>query len=325
MKKETRLLFLAIAISFFLCFVIVLIDPYVSDQVLLADSGASHYYWKLPTRNNMVMLLVWSLFFIHLFGNYFLIRKRQKNAARGFVKENYYLAIFNLVMIILHYVESIVYYDGLAQDVSIFSSQYSVILVLVTIILMQVSSRGIIFGIKLPLPPKVLKYMYMIHGFVFTFAIVYTFWYHPVINTIGHLFGFFYMFLLFTQICFFKTSVHTNTKWIVLLEVLVAFHGASVAYYVQNSDLWSMFFYGFGFLFAFTQVYGLTKNRVITTIVQIVFSALAIYYYASTDISNIHQVLWIPIIEYLHVVVLYLIFIGIYYFTQRNTHKNQSN
>ena len=34
------------------------------------------------------------------------------------------------------------------------------------------------------------------HGYYFAWAIIYTFWYHPMEITGGHLLGFFYMFLL---------------------------------------------------------------------------------------------------------------------------------
>lgn len=307
MKSVYKKLFFCVGIAFILVGVIVLINPVVSDVALTSDTGASHYYWQLPNRNGLIMAFVWLLFIIQLVGNYYLIRARLKDPSHKFTSGNRNILIFNLVMIIIHYLESIVYYDGLAQDVSVYSSQYSVILVLVVILLMQSVSRGIIFGKKLDIDGSVMKLIYAIHGFIFTFSIVYTFWYHPVVNTIGHLFGFFYMFLLFIQIGFIKTQVHYNKKWIVLLEVLVAFHGASVAYFVQNSTLWAMFFFGFGFIFVFTQIYGLTSNKRIVYSSWIAYAILVLTYYGTTDITNIHQILWIPIIEYLHVLVFYLI------------------
>lgn len=309
MKSIYKKLLFSIIIAFILVFTIILIDPLVSDVNLAPDTGASHYYWKLPTRDNRIMLIVWTLFLIQLIGNYYLIRIRLKDQSHRFTKGNYSLLIFNLVFIIIHYLQSIVYYDGLAQDVSVFSSQYSVILVLVVILLMQSISRGIFLGKKLTIDRVVMKFIYAVHGLIFTFSIIYTFWFHPVVNTIGHLFGFFYMFLLFIQIGFLKTEVHYNSKWIVGLEVLVAFHGASVAYFVQNSDLWAMFFFGFGFIFVFTQIYGLTSNKKIIYSTWLIYGLAVVSYYGSTSIANVHQILWIPIIEYLHVFIFYLIIV----------------
>lgn len=304
MNKIKKTLVISVIVAVVLTVLIIVIDPLVSDVSLAPDTGASHYYWKLPERNNLNMIIVWSLFLTHLFGNYYLIRKRMNNNLRDITKENIQILGFNLIFIVIHYVQSIIGYDGLAQDVSVFSSQYSVIFVLVSIILMEIPRRGLFFGKKFKLNPKIMKLLYITHGFIFTFSIVYTFWYHPVINTIGHLFGFFYMFLLFTQIGMVKTYIHTNPKWIVCLEVLVAFHGASVAYYVQNSSLWAMFFFGFGFIFIATQIYGLNLSKLVRTIVQVAFILVAVLYYWITDITQIHQILWIPIIEYLHVAVL---------------------
>lgn len=37
------------------------------------------------------------------------------------------------------------------------------------------------------------------HGYLFSWALIYTFWYHPMKNTFGHLASFFYMFALLSQ------------------------------------------------------------------------------------------------------------------------------
>ncbi len=297
----------SIVVSILLVGLIIVCDPLISDVTLGSDTGASYYLWKLTERNNLNMVIVWTLFTAHLVGNYYLIKKRMKNKQYGVTTENIHLLIYNLIFIIIHLIQSIIGYDGLAQDVSVFSSQYSVIFILVTILFMQVPKRGIIFGLKFKINPRFLKFIYAVHGFVFTFSIVYTFWYHPMINTIGHLVGFLYMYLLFIQLSLVKTKLHTDGKWIVGLEALVALHGASVAYFVQSSDLWAMFLFGFGFIFIFTQIYGLGLPKRIIHLAQIGFIIVILIYYGQTSLTNIHQVLWIPIIEYAHVAVFYAI------------------
>lgn len=307
MQKTIKVFIGSLIGALILVSLIVMIDPLVSDVSLQPDTGASHYYWQLADRNQLNMMVVWSLFFAQFIGNVILIKKRLADKSREFTSGNRNLLLFNLLFIVIHYIQSIIGYDGLAQDVSVFSSQYSVILVLVAILLIEIPRRGIIFGKKLKLGKSSTAILYAVHGFIFTFSIIYTFWFHPVINTIGHLFGFFYMFLLFIQIGFLKTKIHTNPKWIVCLEVLVAFHGASVAYFVQSSSLWAMFLFGFGFMFFATQISGLTKDKRKITVAQILFLLTVLIYYANTGITSVHQVLWIPIIEYGHVLVLYVV------------------
>lgn len=311
MSKINKILIGSVLGAIILTSIIALIDPLVSDVNLMPDTGPKYYYWQLANRNPLNMLIVWILFGIHLLGNIHLIRNRQQIKSQQFTSANLQLILFNLLFVGLHIVQSIIGYDGLAQDVSVFSSQYSVILVLVLIILIQSPQRGLIFGHKLHIDHQVMSGLYRIHGILFTVAIVYTFWFHPTINTIGHLLGFFYIFLLFIQISMFRTKIHTNRKWIVGLEVLVAIHGASVAYFVQNSKLWAMFLFGFGFIFVATQIYALTSNKAIIHLVQSGFVIVVGWYYLGHQLSSMHQVLWIPIIIYGHVLALYgLIVIG---------------
>ncbi len=305
--KAKEFIAIGLACIFLFLLGVILLDPWISDVSLAVDTGASHYYWKLPERNTITMVIVWSLFAIQLLLNYLLIMRRMRKKKYGLLKENYQLLGMNMFFLFIHLFQSLIFYDGLAQDVSVFSSQGSVIFVLVTMILMLNNRRGFIFGLRLPISERELKPIYALHGFVFTFSIVYTFWYHPAVNTIGHLFGFLYLSLFFIQISLLKTKEHVNLKWLALLEVIVVFHAMSVAYFVQNSELWAMFGFGFSFIFFFTQVYGLNLNKKIIYSLQIIFVALAIIYYAITDISNIHQVLWIPIIEYLGAFALFVL------------------
>ncbi len=296
--KEKKFIASGVAIILLFLWTIVLAEPVVNDVALAPDTGASHYYWKLMERNQTTMLIVWFLFIVQLLLNYFLIMKRMKTKTYGLRRENYQLLAVNMLFLFVHLAQSIYFYDGLAQDVSIFSSQMSVIFVLVTMLVMLNLRRGFIFGYSLPMNQQTLKPVYILHGFVFAFAMIYTFWYHPTINTIGHLFGFLYLSLFFIQISLVRTKSHLNLKWLFCLEVLVVFHAMTVAYFVQNSDLWAMFGFGFGFIVVFTQIYSLNLKKWMYYLIQIAFVILAITYYMRTGISNIHQVLWIPIIEY---------------------------
>ncbi len=84
------------------------------------------------------------------------------------------------------------------------------------------------------------------HGYYFSWAIIYTFWYHPFEMTSGHIAGFAYMFLLLLQSSLFFTRYHTNRWWTMSLETLFVVHGAIVAAYIMNPgqhEFWSMFLF----------------------------------------------------------------------------------
>lgn len=299
MKKQNLFFSLSILTSIVLVFLIIFLDPLTSNVLLLEDKGAFWYFWKLPKRDNLTMIIVWSLFIFHFLINIFFIKKRLKENSREFNKTNLLLLLTNFIFILLHLIQTILFYDGLAQDVPIFTSQYSVILLLVLLLVMLMPKRGLFFSFKIKLPNKALKFLYSIHGILFLFAIVYTFWFHPMVYTIGHLIGFFYIFLLMIQVSFIKTSIHLNKLWILSLEILVAFHGASVAFFVQQSSIWPMFLFGFLFIFFATQIYSLNLNKYIRTSIQILFFVISFIFYFNFNLKLIHQILWIPIIEYL--------------------------
>jgi len=57
------------------------------------------------------------------------------------------------------------------------------------------------------------------HGYFFAWATIYTFWYHPMVSTSGHLIGFLYMFMLLLQGSLFFTRIHINKWWDVCQRV----------------------------------------------------------------------------------------------------------
>ena len=82
---------------------------------------------------------------------------------------------------------------------SIYSSQGSVVLLLVVVLLMENRRRGLFLGRSVPLSRRVTDFARRYHSYLFSWAAIYTFWYHPTENTVGHLIGFFSMFLLLVQ------------------------------------------------------------------------------------------------------------------------------
>ena len=136
---------------------------------------------------------------------------------------------------------------------------------------------------------------------------IYTFWYHPMEPTSGHLIGFFYMFLLLLQSSLFYTRVHLNRYWTTSLEVIVLAHGALVAV-MNGNGLWPMFAFGFGGIFVITQMHGLGLSRWIRWLILALYVGAALVVYGIRGIADIHQIFWIPVAEYLGVLLLAGIF-----------------
>ena len=198
-------------------------------QTLLPDSGPAWYYWKLPGVSFWASVTMWLGYGLHQILCWYFIfklqREKQSLQSGRIGKYNAALLLVNGVFVLLHLLQTRFFYDGLAQYVSVASSQYSVIVMLVFMIVLLNGRRGVFFGKKLPVSQPVNRAVAKTHGYYITWAVIYTLWFHPMESTWGHLFGFFYMFLLMLQMSLAYTKVHTNIKWVTVLESLVALHG----------------------------------------------------------------------------------------------------
>ncbi len=317
MKKYWKIFWSGILISLLFVAVIGLLGSRLDSIELLPDQGASWYYWKLPERLFWPSLTAWAFYLTHQILVWIFIFLAQFKDKKKREKYRNLLIVTNLVFIALHILQTHIWYEGLAQDVPVMSSQGSVIVMLVLIIIMDSQRRGIFFGKKIGKLPLIgniqepVQWIRKYHGYFVAWAIVYTFWYHPTVATTGHLIGFFYMFLLFIQMSMIYTPVHMNKYWMFTLEVLVLFHGTLVAIGQQN-NMWPMFLFGFATMAVVTQIYGLNlKKWQLHTIQGIYLLAVIVVFGGFTGhrtIGEVHQVLWIPIIEYL------LVFVFIYFF-----------
>lgn len=241
---------------------------YFGDRLTVFSIGPDRpgmwYEWQLAEPSFLSRASAWTGYVLHQLTIWFLIYKAQ-HSNLSYTRE---LKPINLIamaatagFIVLHFAQSHVWYDGLAQDVPEWTSQWSVILLLLAVILLENRRRGIAFGkpwggVVRDAGGIVRKY----HGYYFAWATVYTFWYHPMLATPGHLFGFIYMFMLFTQSCLFFTRAHLNRYWTIALEVMVLFHGVTVAL-MQGSEMWTMFGFGLAGIFVVTQAFGLGLSR----------------------------------------------------------------
>ncbi len=300
-----------LAASAVLTGVIGLLGQTIPRVELLPDAGASWYYWKLPEPTFWTRASAWGGYVAHqlaMWGIIYYAQTRVRTYSAGLHPINVVALATNAAFIVLHLLQSLIFYDGLAQDVSIYSSQGSVVLVLVVVLLMENRRRGLFFGKPAPLSTRVVDFFRRYHGYLFSWAIIYTFWYHPAENSQGHLIGFFYMFLLLAQGSLFLTRAHTNRAWTLTLETMVLFHGALVA--VQQAGptgFWPMFFFGFAGIFVITQMHGVGWSRATRLLLGVGYLVAVIGVYAVRGYDTVDEIVRIPVIEYGLVFVLTLL------------------
>jgi uncharacterized integral membrane protein len=307
-EAARRVLWLAILFSLAFTAIIYGAGTWLDDvrATLLPDQGVAWYYWKLPEPTFWTRASAWVLYAAHQVAAWGLIYYAQKYVRKyspGLHRINIVALGVNALFVLLHFVQTHLWYDGLAQDVSIFSSQGSVILLLVLVLFMENQRRGLFFGKKMPFKKEAVRFVRQYHGYLFSWAVIYTFWYHPMETTLGHLWGFFYTFLLLIQGSLFLTRLHVNRWWMLVQEVTVLFHGTIVAI-GQGNGIWPMFFFGFAGIFVITQMHGLGLSLRTRGAILAAYIGAIILVYSDRGWAQVNEVIRIPAIDYVLVFVI---------------------
>lgn len=299
-----------IAGSAALILLILLVGPYSEGLELYPDKGPFWYYWILNEPTWITRATAWGGYFLHQLSMWWLIYYAQVKKPKYGNKLHWFnvLALgLNLFFIILHILQTKVWYDGLAQDVPEWTSFASVAFLLFMVLVMENQRRGIALGKKvgwlIPAGQVLRKY----HGYYFSWAAIYTFWYHPIEITYGHLFGFFYMFLILIQGSIFFTNFHTNKWWTVFIETFVIIHAIFVAFFTIETMAetthggWH-FLFGWVLIFLVTQVYGLDMTRMQRTLTWVAFLiAVPLAYTLSGRWDEMPRMFVIPLGSYMMV------------------------
>ena len=306
-------------------FALVLVAGPYSDGVNIGpDRGDFWYYWQRADATVWSRLAAWVPYVIHQVSIWYLIAQARHVRPRyvfGLHWFNVWALGINAGFILLHVAQTKLSYDGLAQDVHEATSMGSVVLMLWLILLMENRRRGLFFGRGPSFLNTAGDAVRRYHGYYFSWAIIYTFWYHPVELTSGHLAGFAYMFLLLLQGSLFFTRYHTNRWWTMALEVLFVVHGATVAYYImQQGEMgpWSMFLFGGVAIFLITQLHGLgLSTRAKWAIAAPLLAVMGVFYALFPQtLAGLPRV---PIIQYVGVLIMFLIVWGLQRFAHRLT------
>jgi hypothetical protein len=298
----------AIAASLALSGLIAALGPLLAGVPHLPDQGSAWYFWKLPAPTVWSRLTSWGLYGLHQASVWVLVilAMREKPHVKKLTGINIAFFGVNLLFILLHILQTHVWYDGLAQDVPIWSSQYSVIVMLVLMLFMLNPRRGLILGLKFPYSEAGLRFVNKWHGLYISWALVYTFWFHPAEGSIGLVAGFFYMFLLLTQLSFANTAVHYSLAWVTLLEFTVGLHGPVIA--IQNGlPMWTMFAAGFFFMTAFTQQYSFKLKPWARALVFGAYAAGVGVMYWFRGYNKLYEILFIPAALYAGAIALALV------------------
>ncbi len=263
---------------------IMYLAPY-ADFELQPRRFAFDYPWKLPDPTAWTRTVVWTLYALHQIGIWYLIYKAQSAKLRyvkGLHSVNVQALALNGLFVLLHIAQTKATYDALAQDVAEVSALASVALMLFVILVMENDRRGLFFGKRVPFPQGVGEHARKYHGYFFSWAITYTFWYHPIETTPGHLAGFFYMFMLFLQGSLFMTTYHVNRWWTLALEFGMVVHGTIVAWFAIASlnSRWAHFLFGGLAVFIITQMHGVPFKRWQKWFMAVLTVAGAVGYYA---------------------------------------------
>ena len=327
-----------------------------------SDSSASSrwYYWKLKPFEvtPWTRFLVWFCYIGHqltIWATTYLAQLHNSTKTR---KEKYSTRMntfswaalgLNMFFHLAHFVNTHTTYDSLAQDVSEASSQGSVIMLMNMVLVMEYSERGLIFGwpapkhtgkwsqkLKLPYGPVNLMRKY--HGYAFSWAAIYTFWYHPMENTYGHALGFFHTWIIMLQGSLMYTNLHLNRWWRFVLEAWVLLHGGLVA--VQTSKpqdlsaaLWPMFVFGFAFALALSWIFILPFWKKLpnwtTSFPIVLVTAIAVAAYSQIPDSQgrmfvrLQEVWRTPAIFYLFFFICYGL-IALALFIEKKIHKGET-
>ena len=278
---------------------------------LPADQGAAWYYWQLPVTSALARTTYWLGYGLHQIVIWVLLfrakaaadyQKNRTDALEGrgrpVSRFNVIVLAVNVAFVALHLVQTYFWYDGLAQDVPIWTSQGSVIVMLVVLLYLEAPHRGLVWGRKFQPSERFFGVVMKFHGIYIAWAITYTFWFHPMDGNWGLLSGFVYMFLLFIQLSMFNTRLHMNRKWVVLLEAFVAVHGTLITVY-KNNPIWPMFMIGFLVMLVLTQMheFGWARRFRWVLLTGFVVGVVALYVFVR-GIDQIYEITFIPVALY---------------------------
>ena len=306
----------SIVFSVLLCIVIVSMGGVLSQfEIIPHPEDPLVYEWQLAEQTAWGQLTAWLGFALHQLLIWAAIayaqtRYSKRDYSNSLRPVNLWALSINLVFVALHVLQTRFFYDAIAQDLPSWTAQFAVALMLIVILGMENQRRGLFFGRKVNFRRAFTDALRKYHGYFFSFAVIYTFWFHPMVPTWGHLIGFIHVVLIMAQGSLMFMRAHLNKRWMFLLEILVLPHAFQVALN-QSSNIWPMFFFGFAAIFLITQMHGLGLKPWVRQVFYASFLLLTLYVYlVMREPYQVNEVLRIPLIEYLVLFIMYWIYLA---------------
>ena len=281
--------------------IIYLTSDHLSRFDLVGKTKPFAYPWRLREPSTMARVTAWLGYCLHNLFSWVMIwlaKRRYEHFSSRMRGLNWCFLAGHILFFIAHYIQTHIWYDGLASDVPEVTALGSVALMLIVVLLLETPRRGLFWGHGKRLPKQMWITLKKYHGYLFTWALTYTFWYHPTASSPGHLIGFFYLLILLWQSALIFHEFHRNRYWIILLEIMVIPHAVIVAYY-QGNQLWPMFLFGFSMVFVITQMHTFKMIPILKISVAISFALVAFGTYSYLGrLEQLHEIMRIPLLDY---------------------------
>ncbi len=300
----------SIAFSIVVCLGIVALGVWLTRYELATPPANDPFFydWQLAEPTFLSRATAWVGFALHnllIWLTIYYAQKHYKKYTENLRGANWAAVIINVVFIVAHYLQTMFFYDAIAQDLPSWTAQATVIMMLFVILAMENKRRGLFFGKKIQFRQEFYHWMKEYHGYAFSFAVIYTFWFHPMVPTWGHLGGFISVFLVMAQGSLFFTKMHLNKYWKLLVEIMVLPHAALVAL-EQGGGLVYMFLFGFLAMFIVTQMHGIGLKPWVKTVFYTGFLASALFtYLVLREPFQANEIIRIPVILYVQVFAMY--------------------
>ncbi|WP_129671507.1 hypothetical protein [Candidatus Chloroploca sp. Khr17] len=261
-----------------------------------------HYRWISEGPYTAARITAWSGYLLHqlaVWGCIYAAQRARPSYDDGMRPLNWTALAVNAAGVGLHYAQTRRYYDGLAVDVPEGTSLGSAAFMLMLILAMETPRRGLIMGLKRPgLPHDLVRFVRRYHGYIFSWATVYTFWYHPMEPLPAHLGGLYHMMLLFVQSSLIYTNAHRDPRWTLALEMLVLPHSV-ITTLQKGSGFEGMFTFGFLGMFVLAQMHGLGLSKETRIGIGSAYGVSALAWYGlRREMHRLPDIVRVPILEY---------------------------
>ena len=146
---------------------------------IVGQGAAFEYPWRLAEVSDAARVSAWAGYALHNLSAWVVIALAQRRGTTfgtGFRWFNWAMLAVHTGFAGLHILQTQVFYDGLARDVPEVTALGSVALMLMIVLAFEAPRRGLFWGRVRRLPGSAGPTLRRTHGYVFTWALVYTFW-----------------------------------------------------------------------------------------------------------------------------------------------------